>query len=297
MLIVKNLSKNFNTITAVNDLSFEVQEGKIFGLLGPNGAGKTTTIRMILNIIKPTTGEITFSGKLINENFFNMVGYLPEERGLYKKSRVVDVLIYFGRLKNLSKSHAFNEGIKWLKSLSLLEFKDKKIQELSKGNQQKVQFILSVIHNPKLLILDEPFGGLDPINQQVVKELILSFIDEGKIILLSTHYMDTAEKLCSDILLMDKGRTILKGSLSEIKQKFGGNYIRIQFKGNPELIRSIPFIKEFEQYNNYSEVQIDERVKPHEFLRLISSDLEISHFSVIEPTLDRIFIDAVKKST
>lgn len=296
MLSVKNLTKNFKNVTAVKNLSFEVEEGKIFGLLGPNGAGKTTTIRMILNIIKPTTGEITISGRLIEENFYKIIGYLPEEGGLYKKSKVLDVLIYFGRLKNLSKSRAHIEGIKWLKSLSLFELKDKKIQELSRGNQQKVQFIMSVLHNPKLLILDEPFGGLDPINQQVIKELILSFIDEGKIIILSTHYMDTAEKLCSDILLLDKGRTILKGSLSEIKQKFAGNFIRIQFKGNAEIIRSNAYVKEFEQFNNYSEIQIDESIKPHEFLRLISPTLEISHYSIIEPTLDRIFIDAVKKS-
>ena len=189
MLSVENLVKEFQNTTAVDNISFKVEPGKIFGLLGPNGAGKTTTLRTVLNIIKPTSGKILFNDELITTDFLNSIGYLPEERGLYRKSKVIDVILYFAELKNMSRTEAVKQADSWLKRLDIFHYRNKKIDELSKGNQQKIQFIMSVIHNPQLLIFDEPFTGFDPINQQEIRELIFSFLSEGKIIILSTHQM------------------------------------------------------------------------------------------------------------
>lgn len=296
MLVVEKLRKEYKDVVAVNDISFKVEEGKIFGMLGPNGAGKTTTIRTVLNIIRPTSGQILFDGKQITDEFFNVIGYLPEERGLYKKSKVLDVILYFAELKNMERNKAASEAEIWMKKLDILQYKEKKIEELSKGNQQKVQFIISVIHDPKMLILDEPFSGFDPINQQLIKEMILSLVDSGKIIILSTHQMETAEKLCREIFLINKGKEVISGSLGQIKKKFGGNFIRIEFNGNGFDLSSHPMIISFENYNNYAEVQLRENAEPSEFLRSIVDKTSITHFSVIEPTLNNIFIEAIKES-
>src|ERR1035438_2825008 len=194
MLVAQNLTKDYKDITAVNNVSFKVEPGRIFGLLGPNGAGKTTIIRTILNIIKPTSGRILFDGEPINDQFFNIIGYLPEERGLYKKSKTIDIILYFARLKNMNKKSALSEADRWLKKLDITVYRNKKIEELSKGNQQKVQFITAIIHNPGLIVLDEPFAGFDPITQQLIKEIIISRSGLGKTIILSTHQMDTDRK-------------------------------------------------------------------------------------------------------
>ena len=297
MLLVKNLTKEFKNVFAVDNISFKVEEGKIFGLLGPNGAGKTTTIRTILNIIKPSSGEITFDGKPITDEFFNIIGYLPEERGLYKKSKVMDVILYFAQLKNMSKPEAISEAEMWLKKLDIPDYRDKKIEELSKGNQQKIQFITSIIHNPKLLILDEPLSGFDPINQQLIKELIISFVTGGKIIILSTHQMEMAEKMCSEIFLINKGKEVLHGSLSDIKRKFGGNIVKLEFDGDSTFINTLPYVINVDNYNNYAEVQLKEDVHPNQLLKDIVNKLSISHFSIIDPTLNKIFIDSINQTT
>lgn len=297
MLIVNNLIKKFTNTLAVDNLSFTVNPGKIFGLLGPNGAGKTTTIRTILNIIKPTSGEIIFDGKPITYEYYNIIGYLPEERGLYKRSKVIDVLVYFAALKNISKSDASKRAEFWLKKLNILEFRDKKIEQMSKGNQQKVQLIAAILHNPSLLILDEPFTGFDPINQQEVKNLILSLLSEGKTIILSTHLMELAEKLCEDILLIDKGRAVSSGKLSDIKKNFGGNNIRLGFTGDNSFLKQFPEIIKFDNYNNYSEIQLKDEIIPSEFLKKLIGKIEVNHFSIIEPTLNKIFIDLIKENS
>lgn len=297
MLIVRNLNKQFNDIVAVEDLSFTVSEGKIFGLLGPNGAGKTTTIRTVLNIIKPTSGEITFYSSRISRDFFNVIGYLPEDRGLYKKSRVDSVILYFAALKNMNRHDAGEQMHFWLDKLNIKELKSKKIEELSKGNQQKIQFITSVIHNPRLLILDEPFSGFDPINQQIIRETILSFLSEGKLIILSTHHMEIAEKMCSDILLINRGKEVYSGPLSRLKKKFGGNMVEIGFEGNGQIIRNLDYVKGMDNYNNFAEVQLEDKIEPYSFLRDISDKLRINHFRIIEPTLNKIFIDMIKQSS
>jgi ABC-2 type transport system ATP-binding protein len=297
MLTVNNLIKRFNTTLAVDNISFTVKPGKIFGLLGPNGAGKTTTIRTILNIIKPTSGEIIFNDNPISYEYYNVIGYLPEERGLYKRSKVIDVLVYFAALKNLSRKAAINSADTWLKKLNISEYRDKKIEQLSKGNQQKVQLIAAIIHNPSLLILDEPFTGFDPINQQEVKDLILSFVSEGKTIILSTHQMELAEKLSEDILLLNKGRSVSSGKLSEIKKNFGGNNIRLGFSGNNISLSHFPEIIKYDNYNNYSEIQLKEDIIPSEFLKKMIEKIEVNHFSIVEPSLNKIFIDLIKKSS
>jgi ABC-2 type transport system ATP-binding protein len=297
MLEVKNLTKCYGNIKAIENLSFVSSPGKIFGLLGPNGAGKSTTIKSIINIIKPNSGEILFNGEKINYNFLNKIGYLPEERGLYKKSKVYDVITYLAELKGLDRNQLKKNANYWFEKLKIKDLKDRKIEELSKGNQQKIQFICSLIHNPDLLILDEPFSGFDPINQQEIKNLILEFVESGKIIILSTHQMDTAEKLCSDILLLNKGKSIICGSLKDIKQKFGGLHIRINMIENTDLLNSFFEIISYEVFNNFIELHLMDNVIPSEFLKKLIEKVPINHFSIIEPTLEKIFIDTIKGQT
>lgn len=294
MLAVNNLVKSYNNKMVVDNLSFKVHPGKIFGLLGPNGAGKTTTIRTILNIIKPTSGNILFDNKPITYEYYNMIGYLPEERGLYKRSKVIDVLIYFGGLKSVSKKDIIKLADYWLNKLNISEYRNKKIDQLSKGNQQKVQLIAAIIHNPKLLILDEPFTGFDPINQQEVKDLILSFVSEGKTIILSTHLMDLAEKLCEEILLIDVGKAISSGNLSDIKRNFGGNNIRLSIQGDYAALKQFHEILKIDIYNSYSDIQLKDDVEPSVFLKKIIENMNVSHFSIVEPSLNKIFIDLIK---
>lgn len=296
MLEVQNLEKKFQNVAAVDNISFSVKPGKIFGLLGPNGAGKTTTIRTILNIIKPTGGRITLNGQPIRKDFFNDIGYLPEERGLYKKSKVIDVINYLANLKNLDPKKIKDESALWLEKLGIENYRDKKIEELSKGNQQKIQFICAVIHDPEVLILDEPFSGFDPINQQQIKDLILDFVGSGKIIVLSTHQMETAEKLCSEIFLINKGKEVLSGELSAIKKNFGGNHIKIGSDGDLKFLNTFKEVLNFEQYSNFAEVHLKDDVKASEFLKTLVQKMPVTHYSIIEPTLNKIFIDTIKKS-
>ncbi len=297
MLVVNNLVKRFNSTLAVDNISFTVRPGKIFGLLGPNGAGKTTTIRTILNIIKPTSGEIFFNGNPITYEYYNIVGYLPEERGLYKRSKVIDVLVYFAALKNLSKKDSIYFADYWLKKLNIMEHRNKKIEQLSKGNQQKIQLIAAIIHSPSLLILDEPFTGFDPINQQEVKDLILAFVSEGKTIILSTHQMELAEKLCEDILLIDNGKTVSSGKLTDIKKNFGGNNIKLGFTGDNSFLNHFSEIIKYDNFSNYSDIQLRDDIIPSEFLKKLIGKIEVNHFSIVEPSLNKIFIDLIQKKS
>lgn len=296
MLVVENLRKEYKNIVAVDNISFKVEEGRIFGILGPNGAGKTTTLRAVLNIIRPTSGKITFNNKPITNEFLNTIGYLPEERGLYKRSKVTDVILYFAGLKKMPRNKALSEAKSWLKKLEIEQYADKKIEELSKGNQQKVQFIVSVVHDPDLLILDEPFTGFDPINQTLIKETILSFVTAGKIIILSTHQMETVEKLCSDILLINKGVELYLGSLANLKKNFGTNTVKIEFDGDAEFISTLNGVQNVDRYRNYAEVQLKDNIDPSEFLKMIVNKIKIKSFSVLEPTLNKIFIDVINQS-
>jgi ABC-2 type transport system ATP-binding protein len=219
-LEVKNLTKTFDKIVAVDNASFEVPEGSIFGLIGRNGAGKTTTIRMMMNIYLPDSGVVILRGTKVGQDFKNQVGYLPEERGLYKKMKVVDILYYFAELKGKSGRDLHKKADEYLKRFELYDRRLSKIEDLSKGNQQKVQFIATILHDPEFIILDEPFSGLDPINTNLLREIILEMKKRGKVIIFSTHLMDFAEKMCDHIVMIDHGKIILKGSLNEIKSKY-----------------------------------------------------------------------------
>ena len=297
MLEVQNLVKKYDGVIAVDDISFIAKPGQIFGLLGPNGAGKTTTMRMILNIIKPSAGRIIFENKKSLSELSNIVGYLPEERGLYKKSKVIDLILYFAVLKNMEKKTAWIEAFSWLNKLGIEELANRKIEELSKGNQQKIQFITAIIHKPDILILDEPFTGFDPINQQEIKNIILDYTNSGKIIILSTHQMDTAEKLCSEIFLINKGKEVCSGDLSDIKKKFGGQHIKIKFDGDTDFIKKEKDVLHYDIFNNFIELQLKDGIKPSDFLKSIIEKINVTHFSVIEPSLNKIFIDIVKQSS
>lgn len=297
MLEVQNLVKKYNGVIAVDDISFIAKPGQIFGLLGPNGAGKTTTMRMILNIIKPSAGRIIFENKKSLSELSNIVGYLPEERGLYKKSKVIDLILYFAILKSMEKRTARIEAFSWLNRLGIEELANRKIEELSKGNQQKIQFITAIIHKPDILILDEPFTGFDPINQQEIKNIILDYTNSGKIIILSTHQMDTAEKLCSEIFLINKGKEVCSGNLSDIKKKFGGQHIKLKFEGDTDFITREKDVLHYDIFNNFIELQLKDGIKPSDFLKSIIEKINITHFSVIEPSLNKIFIDLVKQSS
>ena len=297
MLEVKNLTKVFKDTVAVDNISFRIEPGKIFGLLGPNGAGKTTTIRTVLNIIKPTSGTIIFNNTPISNNFLNSTGYLPEERGLYRKGKVIETIIYFAQLKGIDRAIAHQEAIRWLKKMEIDNYRNNKIEELSKGNQQKVQFITALIHKPMLLILDEPFSGFDPINQQLIKELLLSFVLSGKIIMLSTHQMDFAEKLCTEILLINNGKAVCNGNLTQIKKSYGTNFVKIEFEGDSSYVKLHHSILHADIYSNYAEIQLKENEYPYEFLRDIAGKIKVTHFSIVEPTLNKIFIDSIKRSS
>ncbi len=296
MLEAQNLTKEYKELTAVKNLSFKVNEGDIFGILGPNGAGKTSTIRMLLNIIKPTSGSVLFNSKVINENIFNKVGYLPEDRGLYQRSRSIDVIKYFGSLKGMTKSATLTASKYWFEKLKIKQLAEKKIEELSKGNQQKIQFITAVIHNPKILILDEPFSGFDPINQELITRIIADFKNSGRLIIISTHLMNIAENLCTDILLLNKGEKILKGKIETIKKDFGKNTFRIDFIGEINFIRSIPEVLEVKIFQNFAEVSLSQETSASEFLKKIIDRAEITGFTHLQPTLNNIFLEALAQT-
>ncbi len=297
MLQVQNLKKTFSNVVAVDGISFEVKRGQIFGLLGPNGAGKTTTIRMILDIIKPDSGTIKFDGEEINDEIKSKIGYLPEERGLYRKTRLLETILYFAELKGMDRKIATERAKFWLKKFELENRANSKIEELSKGNQQKVQIIISILHDPELIILDEPFAGLDPVNQELLKKILLDLKEQNKAIIFSTHQMDQVEKLCDEICLINKGKPVLSGSLSEVKRKFGRNTIHIEFEGNGEKLKNLEKVKKIDIYPNYAEITLENDVSTSEILKLIAEKIEIKKFEIKEPSLHSIFIDVVSTTS
>lgn len=297
-LRVENVSKTYDSFKAVDDISFAIQEGRLFGLLGPNGAGKTTTMRMIMNIIIPDNGNIYLFEETFREKHKNIIGYLPEERGLYPKMKLIDHLQFLGEMKGLASAEAKKIALQWMERFSLMEWEKKKIQELSKGMQQKVQFIGTVMHSPRLLILDEPFSGLDPVNVKFVKDVILSLKREGKTIILSTHMMDQAEKLCEDICLINKGKVIIQGNLGEKKREYGHNAVILEYSGDGAFIGSLPMVEKLNDYGNYMEIQLKDDASPNAlFQALAGKDLEIKKFEAAETTLNEIFIEIVEGKT
>lgn len=293
MLKASNLRKEFSSILAVDGVSFEVQRGEILGLLGPNGAGKTTSIRMILNILQPDGGEITYDGRKFSAATRNQVGYLPEERGLYRKSKLWDTILYFARLRGMDAGVAKAEIYKWLQRFNLLAYKDRKVEELSKGNQQKVQFVTSIIHDPILIVLDEPFSGLDPVNQILFKDIFLELKQRGKAIIFSTHQMDQAEKLSDTLCLINRGRVVLSGSVHDVKRRYGKNSVLVEYDGDGTFLPTLPGVRSSNVFQNSAELELEEGVVPQVILSYIIGRIDVRKFQVLEPSLNSVFIQIV----
>jgi ABC-2 type transport system ATP-binding protein len=293
MLKVSNLRKSYATVVAVDGVSLEVQRGELFGLLGPNGAGKTTTIRTVLNIIAPDSGTITFDDKPFTEEMWNIIGYLPEERGLYRKSKILNTILYFASLKGVHEREAKPAAFRWLDRFGLKESAFRKVEELSKGNQQKVQLIISLLHNPQLLILDEPFAGLDPVNQILLKDILMELRQQNVAVVFSTHQMEQVEKMCDNICLINKGKPVLSGSLRDIKQRYGTNSLHLEFEGDGEFLKKSPLVKRADVYQNYAELELVDIRKSRELLSKLDDRLSLRKFEIVEPSLNSIFINVV----
>jgi len=292
-LKLKNVSKTFAGKKVVDNVSLSLKKPGVYGLLGTNGAGKTTTIRMLLGIITKDSGEITWNGKEVDRKNVNF-GYLPEERGVYPKVKIFEQLMYFAELKGMKKQDAINSINKWAKVLKVEEYLQMPAEKLSKGNQQKIQFMTAIIHNPELVVLDEPFSGLDPVNTEILKNIIIDLIRNGKYVIMSAHQMATIEEFCSDILILNKGKTVLQGNLKEIKETYPANRVEIDVKQD---IRN--YIKEFEldietEANNNYIIKISDEEKAHKLLnKLILDGIKVDKFEIKKPTLNDIFIEKV----
>ncbi len=295
LIQLENVRKQFGNFTAVDDISFSIEKSCIYGLLGPNGAGKTTTLRMIMDIIAPDSGKITFSENRQIRNFLDRIGYLPEERGLYRKMKVRDVVLFIAELKGMRKSDAMVEIEKWIVQMQLNEWIDKRVDQLSKGMAQKIQFITTVIHNPELIILDEPFSGLDPINMTLLKDMMLELRDNGATIIFSTHVMEQVEKLCDSICLIHQGSILLEGELRTIKQRFGKSSVEIEYIGSIDPIRDSQWIQDCNDFGQYAEIKLKTPEDYRPFLReLVDKKVDVTRFELMEPTLHDIFVRSVE---
>ncbi len=295
-LIVEHISKSFGTFQAIKDLSMEVREGAMFGFLGANGAGKTTTMRMILDIIRPDSGQITWDGNNVREVPRQNWGYLPEERGLYPKMVVEDQLLFLARLNGLSKQDARKELDEWFERFQINANRKKKIEELSKGNQQKIQFLAAIIHNPTILIMDEPFSGLDPVNASVLKDAFMEMHRRGKTIIFSTHQLEQVEEMCEDIVIINKGQTVVQGSVRDVKRQHGRNVIRLKLDNDPAAawLDTLEGIQVTKRRQDYIEMQIQAHLNPNIIVEAaLQHGGNITLFELAEPSLTDIFIETV----
>ncbi len=290
---VKGVSKIFGSKRAVDEVSFDVEQGRIFGLLGPNGAGKTTTLRMINYILEPDEGEIVIDGMRAGPETQKIIGYLPEERGLYKKMKVGEQLIYLAQLKDMGYDEARKAIKYWLDRFNASDWFGMEVGELSKGMTQKVQFIATIAHNPKIYIFDEPFTGLDPINSELLKEIILELRNEGKTIIFSTHRMEQIEQLCDDICLINNGKAILDGNLRDIKRSYGENTVLIEFSGTDNFLDELEGVRINNRSTNFAEIRLLDGTRDQEVLRKAMEHVEIQRFERVEPSLTDIFISEV----
>jgi ABC-2 type transport system ATP-binding protein len=304
ILTLDRVSKRFAGHTAVDELSLSVPRGVIYGLLGPNGAGKTTTIRMIMDVLQPDLGVVRLfgggepGGGGGGRTHSERIGYLPEERGLYRKMRVLDVLVFLGEMKGIDRRRARQRAGEWLERLGLTEWRLRRIDDLSKGMQQKVQFISTVLHDPDLLVLDEPFSGLDPVNTQVMKDTVLDLRRRGKTILFSTHIMEQAEKLCEQLCIIARGRKLVDGALGDIKRTHGGHHLVIGFDGSVrgavQVFADKSLVTKVDNYGQYAELELASGADPQHILqRLVTSGARLSRFELQEASLNKIFIDLV----
>ena len=285
--------KTYDHFVAVDDLSFRIAQGAIFGLLGPNGAGKTSTLRMMIGITAPDSGTVHLFGEAFRRQHLRRVGYLPEERGLYKKMKVRELLVFLAEVRGLSAAEAGRRAQQWCERLAIAEWLPKKVEELSKGMQQKIQFIAALLHEPELIIMDEPFGGLDPVNTSLLKDVLLELKQRGRTILFSTHRMDQVEKLCDAICLVNHGRPVLEGNLREIKARYGKNQVHIAYEGDGDFLRTSSLVAAANDYGNYVEVQLRPGADAQELLRLAAAHARVTRFELAEPSLEQIFIDVV----
>ena len=292
-LKLTNVNKSYSGKKVVNEISLQMEKPGVFGLLGTNGAGKTTTIRMILGILKKDSGEITWNGKEVSRKNVNF-GYLPEERGIYPKTKIYDQLMYFAKLKGMNEKETNIALREWMKKLEVEEYINLPAEKLSKGNQQKIQFITAVLHNPELIILDEPFSGLDPVNTEILKNVILDLVKKGKYIIMSSHQMTSIEEFCSDILILNKGKTVLQGNLKQIKNSYPANKIEISSNQNiEEYIKQLKLTIYFSKDNEY-EINIENEKQGYELFNLLAqNNVEINKFEIKKPTLHDIFIEKV----
>ncbi len=294
-ITVSNISKAFGDVKAVQDVSFEVHPGEIFGLLGPNGAGKTTAIRMMLDIFRPDKGEISIFGGKLDEAKKRRIGYMPEERGLYKDLKLEATLVYLATLKGVREAVAREQLGPWLERFDLVDYRHKKILELSKGMQQKAQIIATLLHNPDLLIVDEPFSGLDPVNTRMVKDIIEELRQQGKTIIMSTHQMYQVEALCNRIVLINRGRTVLYGEVERIKRDFAGNALTLEGHGDFE---NLPGVLEVRRNNGAWSLTLQPGYDPQDVLRALmrQEGARIERFEIAEPSLDDIFVTVVQRA-
>lgn len=290
---VQHISKTFGKTKAVDAVTFEVRPGRIFGLLGPNGAGKTTTLRMINHIITPDSGKILIGGRPAGPLTQKEIGYMPEERGLYKKMKVEEQLLFFTQLKGLKRREALEAIHFWLDRFEASDWINKEIGELSKGMSQKIQFIATVAHNPDIYIFDEPFSGLDPINSQLLKEIIIDFKNSGKTIIFSTHRMEQVEQMCDDICLINRGKAVLTGNLREIKSSFGKNTISLEFEGDGAFLDKLQQVRINNRSANFAEIRVLDNQPMQEILKLAMAHTQIHKFERVEPSLNEIFISTV----
>jgi len=286
------VTKAYESKVAVRDLSLSIEAGQMFGLLGPNGAGKTSSIRMMMGITMPDSGMVKLFEKPFERSSLERVGYLPEERGLYKKMKVLEQLVFFGQLHGLSAGDAEKRATSWAKRLEIDEALPKKTEELSKGMQQKIQFIGSLLHDPGLIVMDEPFSGLDPVNAKLLEQTLLELKNEGRAIVFSTHRMDQVEKLCDSICLINKGQAVLAGRVREIKSRYERNHLIVEFEGSDQFLSS-PEIAEAQNFSGHAKIKLKPHGDAQKLLRDASAIARIFRFELVEPSLEEIFIETV----
>jgi ABC-2 type transport system ATP-binding protein len=293
-LVIRGVSKSFGDLQAVQSLDLTVEAGSVCGLLGPNGAGKSTTIRMIMDIIKPDTGTVSLLGETDPDRRRDRIGYLPEERGLYRKMKVRELLTYFAALHGMEPRHARERAMHWLERIELGAWAEAKVEALSKGMQQKVQVIATILHEPEVVILDEPFAGLDPVNVDLVKQILLDLRNQGVTLLLSTHQMEMVEKLCDSICLIHRGRKVLDGPLSKVKADRGLRAIQLEYDGRPTFHRDPSLVARAEDSGRFLEIFPAEGVDPQRILEAAIKEVRITRFEVMEPSLHQIFVETVR---
>jgi ABC-2 type transport system ATP-binding protein len=291
-----SVRKSYDKFVAVKDLSMAIPKGSIFGLLGPNGAGKTSTIRMMIGITVPDSGEVRMFGEPFRREHLKRIGYLPETSGLYKKMKVSEQLSLFGQLLGLTAADAASRARRWCERMEIAGSMEKKADELSKGMQQKIQFIATLLHDPEFLIMDEPFSGLDPVNATLLKDVLLELNKQGHTILFSTHRMDQVEKLCDSICLVNRGEVALAGRLTEVKGRYGRNNVQIEYEGDDSFLKETALVQSFNNYGNYVEVRLAQGADSQKLLQAVASRSRVNKFELVEPSLDEIFRDVVGKT-